>query len=245
MQNLRAEEARAPIMRKFLTAKWKDLVMANYEVAPELLADRVPPGTSLDFQDGRLFVSLVGFMFLDTRVLGVPIPFHINFEEVNLRFYVKRETPDETRRGVCFVKEIVPRFAIATVARVAYGEPYECWRMSHTRGATEVGYRWQKGGCENHLKVEIDKDLGVPEADSHGEFIIEHYWGYTKRGPARCDEYKVEHPKWELFSVRNEEIDVDFGRTYGDEFAFLSDRKPASILLAKGSEIAVYKGEKL
>ena len=232
-------------MRKFLTAQWKDLVMANYEVAPELLAGRLPQGVSLDFQDGKLFVSLVGFMFINTRVLGVPVPFHINFEEVNLRFYVKRETATETRRGVCFVKEIVPRYAIATVARVLYGEPYECWRMSHTKTEREVSYRWQKGGCANHLKVEIDEDLGVPAENSHGEFIIEHYWGYTKRGAARSDEYKVEHPKWELFSVKNEEINVDFGQTYGAEFAFLSKQKPFSILLAKGSPIAVYKGEKL
>jgi uncharacterized protein YqjF (DUF2071 family) len=113
-------------MRKFLTAEWRDLVMANYAVAPRLLADFVPPGTALDFHDGKCFVSLVAFMFLDTRVLRVPVPFHVNFEEVNLRFYVKRETPEEMRRGVVFVKEIVPRLAIATVARVFYGEPYEC-----------------------------------------------------------------------------------------------------------------------
>lgn len=219
--------------------------MANYEVAPELLESRVPRGTSLDFDDGKLFVSLVGFMFLDTRVLGIPVPFHINFEEVNLRFYVKRETAEETRRGVVFVKEIVPRYAIATVARVLYGEPYECWRMHHTKTDSQVGYGWQKGDCVNHIKVEIDEDLGVPEENSHGEFIIEHYWGYTRRGDARCDEYKVEHPKWELYSVKNEEINVDFGRTYGDEFAFLKNEKPYSLLLAKGSEIAVYKGEKL
>ena len=219
--------------------------MANYEVAPELLADCVPRGTSLDFQDGKLFVSLVGFMFLDTRVLGIPVPFHINFEEVNLRFYVKRETETETRRGVCFVKEIVPRYAIATVARVLYGEPYECWKMNNTRTEKQVGYSWQNDDCVNSIEVEIDEDLGVPAENSHGEFIIEHYWGYTKRGVNRTDEYKVEHPKWELFSVKNEEINVDFGKTYGEKFAFLSDDKPFSILLAKGSEIAVYKGEKI
>ena len=103
-------------MRKFLTAKWSDLVMANYEIAPVILADLIPKGVSLDFYEGKCYVSLVAFMFLDTRVLGIPVPFHINFEEVNLRFYVKREMADETRRGVVFVKEIVPRFAIATVA---------------------------------------------------------------------------------------------------------------------------------
>ena len=230
-------------MQKFLTAKWKDLIMANYEVDPSLLASRTPPGTEIDLQDGKCFVSLVGFMFLETRVLGLPIPFHVNFEEVNLRYYVKRETDEETRRAVCFVKEIVPRFAIAAVARVIYGEPYECWSMSHERTETSVGYDWSKGGCSNRLSVEIDESVGVPVSGSHGEFIIEHYWGYTKRGGSRVDEYKVEHPKWELFSVKNELIDVDFGATYGEEFAFLSTERPYSVLLAKGSEVSVYKGK--
>ena len=232
-------------MQKFLTARWQDLIMANYEVDPSILADLVPKGTELDLQDGKYFVSLVGFMFLDTRVLGLPVPFHINFEEVNLRFYVKRETADETRRAVCFVKEIVPRYAIATVARLLYGEPYECWAMGHERSETTAAYSWSKNGRANNLSVEIDESVGVPTAGSHGEFIIEHYWGYTKRDGGRVDEYKVEHPKWELFSVRKEVIDVDFGKTYGDQFAHLSGAKPYCILLAKGSEIAVYKGQSI
>ncbi len=229
-------------MQEFLTAKWQDLIMANYEVDPALLAPRVPRGTEIDLNDGKCFISLVGFMFLETRVLGIPIPFHINFEEVNLRFYTKREMADETRRAVCFVKEIVPRWAIATVARVVYGEPYECWKMSHDRTDTIVVYDWANDGHRNRLSVEIDESIGVPASGSHGEFIIEHYWGYTDRGN-RVDEYKVEHPKWELFSVNNVLIDVDFGKTYGEEFAFLSEQKPYSVLLAKGSEVAVYKGK--
>ena len=229
-------------MKKFLTARWQDLIMANYEVEPSLLAARVPRGTELDLHEGKCFVSLVGFMFLDTRVLGLPVPFHVNFEEVNLRYYVKREVDGELKRAVCFVKEIVPRYAIATVARVMYGEPYECWRMSHERTDTTVSYSWSRHGVTNRLAVDIDESLGVPPEGSHGEFIIEHYWGYTSRGGVRVDEYKVEHPKWELFSVRNEQLDVDFGGTYGSEFAFLTDVSPFSVLLAKGSEVAVYKG---
>ena len=219
--------------------------MANYEVDPSLLANRVPSGTEFDLWKGKCFVSLVGFMFLDTRVLGVPIPFHVNFEEVNLRYYVKRAADGDLRRAVCFVKEIVPRFAISTVARVLYGEPYECWNMSHECTNKRVSYAWSKHNFNNNLSVEVDENLGVPDANSHGEFIIEHYWGYTKRNGGRLDEYKVEHPKWELFSVKNEKIDVDFGNTYGGEFAFLDDEKPYSILLAKGSEVAVYKGKRI
>jgi len=232
-------------MRKFLTAKWEDLVMANYEVAPTLLEKFVPKGTTLDFHDGKYFVSLVAFMFLDTRVLKIPVPFHINFEEVNLRFYVRRETENEIKRGVVFVKEIVPRLAIATVARVFYGEPYEAWRMSHTKTNDELSYAWWKADWANQIKVEIGENIGVPAENSHGEFIIEHYWGYTKRGANRTDEYKVEHPKWELYAVKDYEIAVDFGRLYGDEFSFLTHSKPHSIFMAKGSSISVYKGAKL
>lgn len=219
--------------------------MANYEVEPSLLASRVPTGTLLDLNEGKCFVSLVGFMFVDTRVLGLPIPFHINFEEVNLRFYIKREVDGELRRAVCFVKEIVPRFAISTVARVVYGEPYECWHMSHSRTENTVAYNWSKNDIDNRISIEIDKSVGVPAVGSHGEFIIEHYWGYTKRDGHRVDEYKVEHPKWELFSVKNALIDVDFAKTYGNEFGFLSGAVPYSVLLAKGSEVAVFKGKSI
>jgi len=230
-------------MRKFLTAEWRDLIMANYEVDPALLADRVPAGTELDLHDGKCFVSLVGFMFLDTRVMDFLVPFHVNFEEVNLRFYVRRETEGELRRGVVFVKEIVPRYAIAKIARTLYGEPYECWRMSHTRDCDIVEYGWSRAGCDNRLTARRGENLGVPAETSHGEFIIEHYWGYTKRGRNRTDEYKVEHPKWELFAAEAAQINVSFQCTYGSEFAFLDEQKPYSILLAKGSEIAVYKGK--
>lgn len=229
-------------MKKFLTAKWHDLIMANYEVDPSLLEPRLPAGTSLDLHEGKCFVSLVGFMFLDTRVLDFLVPFHINFEEVNLRFYVVRETEDEIRRGVVFVKEIVPKAAIAAVARTFYGEPYERWAMSHECSGTHVGYNWSKGTCSNSVTVTRGENLGVPADGSHGEFIIEHYWGYTKRGGNRTDEYRVEHPKWELFEAADPQIEVDFGCTYGEEFAFLTELQPYSILLAKGSEIAVYKG---
>jgi len=230
-------------MRKFLTAEWRDLIMANYEVDPAVLAERVPAGTELDLHEGKCFVSLVGFMFLDTRVMDFLVPFHVNFEEVNLRFYVRRETEGELRRGVVFVKEIVPRYAIAKIARTLYGEPYECWRMSHTRDCDIVEYGWNRAGCDNRLTARRGENLGVPAETSHGEFIIEHYWGYTKRGRNRTDEYKVEHPKWELFAAEAAQINVSFQCTYGSEFAFLNEQKPYSILLAKGSEIAVYKGK--
>ncbi|NNE97811.1 MAG: DUF2071 domain-containing protein [Pyrinomonadaceae bacterium] len=232
-------------MNKFLTARWEDLVMLNYEVKPILLQEFVPNGTSIDFYNGKCYASLVAFKFLDTKVLGLSVPFHTDFEEVNLRFYVARETKDEVRRGVVFVKEIVPKAAITFVARTMYGEPYETWEMSHEEDGNQLTYKWSDRSCENRIHVEGGENLGVPDEGSHAEFIIEHYWGYTKRGPNRTDEYKVEHPKWELIEIDYAEIEVDFANTYGKRFDFLSRSEPDSMLLAKGSEISVYKGEKL
>ena len=230
-------------MRKFLSARWNDLIMANYEVDPQLVANRIPYGTEIDLHGGRSFISLVGFMFLDTRVMRLPIPFHLNFEEINLRFYVKRATVSEVRRGVVFIKEIVPRYAVAAVARTFYGEPYECWKTASERTPKMISYSWEQKSCRNRISVVPGADLGIPPDNSHGSFITEHYWGYTRMGSGRCDEYRVEHPKWELRLVHDEVIDVDFEKTYGDEFAFLSDQKPYSVLLANGSQIEVYRGE--
>ena len=232
-------------MRKFLTAKWLDLVMANYAVEPALLREFVPRGTELDLFEGVCYVSLVAFKFFDTRVLNFKIPFHIDFLEANLRFYVRREIGGETRRGVVFIKEIVPRFAISLVARTFYGEPYETWKMRLDESENSFYYSWTKAGQTNLAGAEKGENTGVPAANSHGEFIIEHYWGYTRRGHSRTDEYKVEHPKWNLFEAKNARIEVDFGFVYGEKFAFLTKEKPQSVLLAEGSEIAVYKGAKL
>ena len=100
-------------MQSFLTADWRYLAMLNYVVDPRLIGPLVPPGTEIDYEDGQTFLSIVGFLFLDTRLLGLPIPLHRNFEEVNLRFYVRKKSADTWRRGVVFIRELVPRRAIA------------------------------------------------------------------------------------------------------------------------------------
>jgi len=219
--------------------------MVNYEVDPSLLASRVPAGTELDLHEGRCFVSLVGFMFLNTRVLGLPIPGHINFEEVNLRFYVKRDTGDEVRRGVCFIKELVPKPLIAFVARHLFGEPYDAVRMWNYNDAGKVSYRCIDFKGVNSIKVTRGDRVGIPSHGSHEEFIVEHYWGYTRRGESRTDEYKVEHPKWDVYETRHPKLSVNFAGWYGKEFAFLKDQPPYSVLLARGSEVSVYFGKRL
>ncbi len=226
----------------FLEAEWRKLVMANYLIDPSLLQQFVPAKTEIDFWNKRCYVSLVGFMFLNTRVLGFKIPLHRHFEEVNLRFYVRYKDQNEWKRGVVFIKEIVPKPAISLVANLLYQEHYETMPMEHQWEQKDkqitVEYRWKKGDWFG-LKV-IAKDEATP--NSHGseeEFITEHYWGYTKASQNRTSEYGVEHPSWDVYPTMSYQVDVDFERVYGSAFSFLSHEKPTSVFLAEGSAISV------
>lgn len=234
----------------FLTARWERLVMANYEVAPAFLKSRLPRGTELDLWEGRCYVSLVGFMFLDTRIKGLALPWHRNFEEVNLRFYVRHQTPQgDWKRGVVFISELVPRPAISLVANVVYGEPYRTLPMRHTweeaPDSLRVAYEWRLRGRWDRFAVIADPAPEPLEEGSEGEFITQHFWGYTRRSDKRTDEYQVEHPPWRLHRVRQHEISVQGDLLYGAPYGGLLKGPPASILLAEGSPIAVRQGRRL
>lgn len=233
--------------RTFLTARWRQLAMLNYVVDPGLLAARVPRGTELDSWHGRTYLSVVGFLFEDTRVLGLPIPFHRNFEEVNLRFYVRRRHPDGWRRAVSFVREIVPRAAIAWTARALYNEPYVAWPMSHrvetaTNGAAQVEYRWRGAGGSHGLAVTTDAAPAPLAAGSEAEFIAEHYWGYTAQRDGGTVEYEVRHPPWRAAAAASARLDCDVARVYGACFAAALSGPPSSAFLAEGSAVSVSRG---
>lgn len=236
--------------RTFLTARWRQLAMLNYVVDPGLLAARVPRGTELDFWQGRTYLSVVGFLFEDTRVLGLPIPFHRNFEEVNLRFYVRRPSADGWKRAVSFVKEIVPRAAIAWTARALYNEPYVAWPMSHrveaaTDGAARVEYGWRGAGADHRLAVTTEAAPAPLEPGSEAEFIAEHYWGYTAQRDGGTVEYEVRHPPWRAAAATTASLECDVARVYGPEFVAPLSGPPSSAFLAEGSAVSVSRGMRL
>lgn len=233
----------------FLSAEWRKLALANYEVDPALLKAYLPFGTELDFWNDTCYVSLVGFMFLNTRLLGISVPFHRNFEEVNLRFYVRYKEGNEWKRGVVFIKEIVPKAAITLVANTIYGENYQTMKMSHQwdespEGRT-VGYSWQLDGVKNTFLVKADLEASAIAIGSETEFITEHYWGYTKASPNRTFEYEVTHPRWKHYPVNSYEVKVDFASVYGNIFADLTKMTPKSVMLAEGSLITVENKRRL
>ncbi|WP_027380664.1 YqjF family protein [Chryseobacterium daeguense] len=225
----------------FLKAEWRKLAIINYEINPEILIKYLPKGTELDFYQGKCYVSLVGFMFLNTKLLGLPIPFHRNFEEVNLRFYVKKKEGNYWKRGVVFIREIVPKPALSFVANSVYKENYKTMQMKNS--ITEknkelmIKYSWKDKNWHS-IEITAENELLKMEDNSEFEFITEHYYGFSKK-ENKTSEYEVCHPKWGYYLVKNHQLEIDFQKIYGNDFEYLNHQKPLSVMLAEGSEIEV------
>lgn len=234
----------------FLTAEWRDLLLLNYEADPELLRRYLPRGTQLDSFQGQTYVSLVGFRFCKTRLRGrLSIPFHTDFEEINLRFYVRRNVQSEVRRGVVFIAEIVPRVAIAKAARWFYGENYVSRRMKHRlepEGQNKVlEYGWKDRGGWCTLRAHIEGQPSLPEKGSAQQFISEHYWGYSAQRDGGTVEYRVEHVPWRLWTGFEARFTGDPANLYGKEFSEVLRKRPDSAFVAEGSTVSVYDGTKI
>ncbi len=236
-------------MMPFMTAEWRDLAMFNWEVPAPLLGRFIPHGTELDAFDGRAYVSLVGFRWARTRLLKIAIPFHTAFEEVNLRFYVKRFVDGETRRGVVFIKEIVPRVCVALVARHVYNENFVTASMSHQIARRDarrcVEYHWRLQGTENSLRVEGRGPCRETPPDSLETFIAEHYWGYSRQRDGGTVEYRVDHPRWRIAPVDEWSLTCDFAGLYGQNLGQRLASPPDSVFLADGSPVVVGFGQRL
>ncbi len=234
--------ADAPV---FLTAEWLHLVLLNYAVPRRLLDPLVPRGTELDLWRDKAYVSVVGFMFANTRVRGVPIPFHRTFEEVNLRFYVKRRVGGEVRRAVTFIRELVPRSAIAIAARLAYNEPYLTATMSHrveldSAERTYAEYRWTSEGVASAVIGDGIGEMETPAPDSEQAFMTQRHWGYTTQRDGSTVEYHVPHAVWRVARVERGVLDGDSTQAFGPEFAAILAQPPTSAFFAEGSAVAVH-----
>jgi len=229
-----------PDRRAFLSARWERLCLITYGVDPARLEPLLHPELQLDTRDGQAFVSLVAFDFLDTRVLGIPWPGYRNFPEVNLRFYVRHGD----QRGVVFIREYVPKYLIAWLARSLYNEPYRTVPMRSTWRETdegaEIGHELTQGGSSHTLKMQLGKQVSTPADDSADHFFKEHSWGFGQSRGGKLLRYEVWHPIWETRPVESLELQWNFESVYGPEWADLSKANPAHTAFALGSEIRVY-----
>ncbi|HWD87683.1 MAG TPA: DUF2071 domain-containing protein [Mucilaginibacter sp.] len=238
--------------KEFLKAQWINLIVLNYEVDPVVLRKYIPPGTELDLWKGKTLVSMVGFLFRDTCVRGIKWPLHINFEEVNLRFYVKHFNGKEWKRGAVFISEIVPKPFIALIANTLYKEHYSARPMRHSvmqinAKTNRYLYEWRfDGKWDSKLGGEVNSiELQPIKPDSHEEFILEHYWGYNKVNKRTTYEYQVEHTTWNAATIKEPIFEADISRLYGKEFVPFLTKEPYSAFFADGSEIKVRGFEKI
>ena len=235
------------LQNRFLTAEWNNLLMLNYAVDPALLQRFVPAGTELDTFEGNTYVSLVAFEFNRSRLLGFPIPFHQAFEEINLRFYVRRSS----RRGVVFIRELVPKQAVATIARLAFNENYTCVPMSHRitthpqNNTVEAEYAWGSDHKRSFMRIKAEGSSFLPPDGSLSQFITEHYWGYAAQSDGGCLEYEVKHPQWYVRTARQAEFCGNAAPYYGTEFGQVLANNPDSAFLAVGSSVTVFKGTRI
>jgi uncharacterized protein len=230
----------------FLTAEWRDLLIFNYAVDPAILAPYVPEGTELDDFHGQHLVSMVGFRFLKTSVLGIPALFHRGFDEVNLRFYVRHRGPEGWRRGVVFIKEIVPKWLISFGARTFYNEAYVTHPMrSSVRIPGPVRFEWNHAGGWDSMSADALDPPETPHPESEAFFTIEHYWGYTRQRDGSTKEYQVEHPPWQIRRVAQPTLNARVASLYGDTFARFLTPTPHSAILAEGSAVQIRRGERL
>ncbi len=242
MPNVPSAAKQSPV---FLTAEWLNLVLLNYVVPRSLLDPLVPRGTELDLWLGEAYVSLVGFTFANTRVRGIGIPFHHTFEEVNLRFYVKRVVDGQERRAVTFIRELVPRAAIAIAARLVYNEPYARVGMSHrielnSTSQRRAEYRWTRSGAMGAVVGEGLGSPAVPAPDSEEAFMTQRHWGYTTQRGGSPVESHSPHPVWNVSRVAQGALVGDAVGVFGQQFAEVLAHSPRSAFFADGSAVAVH-----
>lgn len=240
-----------PARRALLTAEWRHLAMLNYEIDPAILKPLVPPGTELDYWNGAAYASIVGFQFLRTKFCGLAVPWHVNFVEVNLRFYLRRRAADGWRRGVAFIRELAPRRAIAIVANTLYGEQYLAVPMTHRIDAGEgdvprrLEYGWRYRGGAGRVAIESMGVAAELTADSHEQYIAEHYWGYSCHARGGV-EYEVAHPSWRSSPARTASFECDhLAAIYGSPWVETLSGEPRSAFWADGSAVRVYAGKRI
>lgn len=212
----------------------------------------VPRGTHLDLWNGAAYLSVVGFLFRKTRFFGVRVPFHGLFEEVNLRFYVRREVGGEVRRGVTFIREIVPKRAVTVAARIAYNEPYRTLTMRHQLGMIgpsgrplSVEYAWRTDGEWSGMRLFPEGESYFSPPGSEEEFITNHRWGYTRRRTGGTTEYEVRHKPWRVCRASQGMVGGDLSTVYGSNFADVLAGAPHSAYFASGSVVSVFRPVRL
>ncbi|MDC0257422.1 DUF2071 domain-containing protein [Crocinitomicaceae bacterium] len=221
------------------------MISANYVVDPEFIKKYIPKGTELELFEGKCYVSLVAFLYSNTKLMKVPVPFHRKFEEINLRLYVKRKIGEnEWRSEVAFPKLFFPKRAVSIVANTIYKEKYETRRMNHSWSEDSeylhTRYGIKKGDWHN-INVVTNKQAEPIAPNTPEHLFSKHYWGTAQINNEKCTVYEVDRSEWNIYKTVDSDISFDFASVFGSDFHALTNLEPESVQLFDGSPVTVYK----
>jgi uncharacterized protein len=229
--------------KAFLAANWENLAVATFEVEKQLLKEFLPGKTELNDWNGKFFLSLVGFMFSKTTLLGIPVPFYRKFEELNLRFYVKHKSNTGWKKAVVFIKEIAPSRIIGLTAKWLYHENFIHLPMNHSITADSnkkiIEYSWKVNADWNRLRLQTSLLPSAMPGESLESFIADHYYGYTKTSDDKTLEFEVQHRPWKIYPALSFDMKLDAKTIYGEEFSHCFAQKPLTAFLMDGSETKI------
>jgi uncharacterized protein len=225
-------------------------VFTTYEVDRRVLEPLVPAGTELDPWQGRTFISLVAFEMTDSRLCGVPLPFARAYDQINLRFYVRRPLADGSRRpGVVFLRELVPVPALVVGARLLYRERYERQPVSaRVRPPDPAGgrpgraiYRWRRHDQLHRLAVDFAAPLELPAEGTLERFLAERHWSYAAPADGHTREVRFDHPPWRVWQARAARLAPSTAASFGERFERALASEPASAFVAEGSRMRLHR----
>lgn len=224
-----------------LSCAWTNLILINYRVDPDVLSPFVPNKTYLDLYKGECLISLAGFVFSGAKTMGIPWPFHQLFEEVNLRFYVVHPHAQGPRRGVVFLKELVPNSGITFLANTLAREKYSKLPMKHLiahgKDSIAASYSFKVKGRWNTLSATaglLKEDIPL---DSLEFFIGEHYFGYNTWYGNKTMELQLFRPPWKYQHLHTYDVDCNFAGLFPSRFLPFLSEEPHSAQFFSGSPV--------
>lgn len=236
--------------KPLMKAKFTELVALNFQIDPEILKPRLPKGLELNFYRDETYVSLVAMMLRNVKFYGFPIPVAHAIGEFNLRFYVRRKVSDtETRHGSCFIKDYVSsRTGAWGLSKVFQAEfcriKMNCAQQGFSNdddAAPKVDYRWEVSKDHwNRIRVSARERVKRTGPETKVGFVLNHSNIYSRRNRETL-EYPVVRPRWQIWNAGHANFTCDVKKLFGPEFVKPLARRPASVFVANGSDVIIYR----
>lgn len=225
----------------FMSCSWTNLLYVNFRIDAKLINALLPKDLEADLFDGFAILSFVGFRFTDARLLGIKIPFHQKFPEINLRTYVKSKK-NPTEKGIYFISEMVPKFMTYFVGKFIFGEPFSRINVQEILNENSFGYKIENKNEGLEMSAILSQNLNEQIKNKEEEFIVDRVFAFCGKANKKSKKYEVQHPKWNLMKAENSNyIFSNLSHISKLLNNFLQGATPSSIFATDGSAVDVFR----